>query len=150
MTYKIPKADVLAIAIKEALREQSTVISQIKLTKLVKAQLKKMDPEFTASEERIRKVALVKKLTKIEIQSREAQEKSSKMPCPVCGSRVKRIQNETIFGGKVTLGYKCKSCGYWTGLRRRVPTRYIFYGDGEKPVPAPKVIEPRRPSQSKL
>jgi len=29
-------------------------------------------------------------------------------------------------GGTVTLGYRCERCKYWTGLKRRVPTRYIF------------------------
>ena len=76
------------------------------------------------------------KLAKVEIQTREAEEKSRNVRCPVCGSKTKRIQNETVYGGKVTLGYKCRSCGYWTGMKRRVPTRYIFYGDGAKyPVP---------------
>jgi hypothetical protein len=42
---------------------------------------------------------------------------------------MRRQQNETIFGGKVTLGYKCRACGYWTGLKRRVPVRYIFNAD---------------------
>ena len=32
----------------------------------------------------------------------------------------------TVFGGTVTLGYRCSRCGYWTGLRKRVPTRYVF------------------------
>jgi hypothetical protein len=57
MTYKIPKADILALAIKEALREQKTVISQAKLTELVNLKLK-MDPEYAASKERVRRVTL--------------------------------------------------------------------------------------------
>jgi len=133
MPYKIPKADVLAEAIKEALREQSTVFSQNRFTELVNASLKRVDLDYTASEVRIRKVTLIKKLAKVQIETREAEEKSRQGRCPVCGSKTKRIQNETIFGGSVTVGYKCRSCRYWTGLYRRVPTRYIFYGEGVKP-----------------
>jgi len=132
MTYKIPKADVLAEAIQGALREQSMVISQTLLTKLVVSQLKRMDPQYTASEERIRRIAVVRKLAKLVIETREADERSKKVRCPVCGSKTKKVQNETIYGGTVTLGYKCQSCGYWTGMKRRVPVRYTFYGDGTK------------------
>jgi len=136
MAYKIPKADVLAEAIQAALKEQSTVVSQNRFAKLVNDKLKLVDAEYTASEERIRRVALYRKLAKVEIQTREAEEKSRNVRCPVCGSKTRRIQNETVYGGKVTLGYKCRACGYWTGMKRRVPTRYIFYGDGAKfPVP---------------
>jgi predicted RNA-binding Zn-ribbon protein involved in translation (DUF1610 family) len=129
MTYKIPKVDVLALAIREALREQKTVISQNKLTELVNFNLRNMDPQFRASEERIRRTTLMNKLAKVEIQTREVQDKSSKATCPVCGKRMRRLRNETIFGGKVTLGYKCRACGYWTGLKKRVPVRYIFNAD---------------------
>ena len=46
--------------------------------------------------------------------------------CPVCGGQMKAMKNITIYGGTVTLGHKCKRCGYWTGKTRRVPSRYIF------------------------
>ena len=36
------------------------------------------------------------------------------------------MKNITIYGGTVTLGHKCKRCGYWTGKTRRIPSRYIF------------------------
>ena len=70
MAYKIPKAEVLAEAIQAALKEQSTVVSQNRFAKLVNDQLKKVDSEYTASEERIRRVALYRKLVKVEIQTR--------------------------------------------------------------------------------
>ncbi len=129
MAYKVPKADVLAEAIRNVLREQNTVISQNLLTELVNACLKRDEPDYTASEERIRRLTLARKLAKVQIVTREAEERSRHGRCPVCGSKTKRIQNETVYGGTVTLGYKCRACGYWTGLKRRVPTRYIFYGE---------------------
>ena len=89
MTYKIPKADVLAEAIQGALREQSMVISQTLLTKLVVSQLKRIDPQYTASEERIRRITVVRKLAKLVIETREADERSKKVRCPVCGSKTK-------------------------------------------------------------
>ncbi len=149
MTYKIPKADILALAIKEALREQRTVISQTMLTQLVNRRLKKMDPEYAASEERVRRVTLANRLAKVEIQTRELEDKSRNAPCPVCGKkRMRRIQNRTIFEGKVTLGYRCRSCGYRTGLKKSVPVRYIFNAEGIEPV----YVEAAKndPAQTKL
>jgi DNA-directed RNA polymerase subunit M/transcription elongation factor TFIIS len=149
MTYKIPKADILALAIKEALREQKTVISQAKLTELVNAKLKKMDPEYAASEERVRRITLITKLAKVEIQTRELEARSRNAPCPVCGKkRMRKIQNRTIFDGKVTLGYKCRSCGYRTGLKRSVPVRYIFNAEGIEPVQVE--VAKSDPAQTKL
>jgi len=149
MTYKVPKADILALAIKEAFREHKTVISQARLTELVNSKLKKMDPEYAASEERVRRVTLATKLAKVEIQTRELEDKSRNAPCPVCGKkRMRRIQNRTIFDGRVTLGYKCRSCGYRTGLRKRVPVRYIFNAEGIEPM----YVETAKndPAQTKL
>ncbi len=149
MTYKIPKADILALAIKEALREQRTVISQTKLTELVNRRLKKMDPEYAASEERVRRVTLANKLAKVEIQTRELEDKSRNAPCPVCGKkRMRRIQNRTIFEGRVTLGYRCRSCGYRTGLKKSVPVRYIFNAESIEPI----YVEAAKndPAQTKL
>ncbi len=149
MTYKIPKADILALAIKEALREQRTVISQTKLTELVNLRLRKMDPEYAASEERVRRVTLANRLAKVEIQTRELEDKSRNAPCPVCGKkRMRRIQNRTIFEGRVTLGYKCRSCGYRTGLKKSVPVRYVFNAEGIEPV----YVEAAKndPAQTKL
>jgi DNA-directed RNA polymerase subunit M/transcription elongation factor TFIIS len=149
MTYKIPKADILALAIKEALRERKTVISQAKFTELVNSKLKKMDPEYAASERRVRRLTLSTKLARVEIQTRELEGKSRNAPCPVCGKkRMRRIQNRTIFDGRVTLGYKCRSCGYRTGLRRRVPVRYIFNAETIEPMDAETVKND--PAQTKL
>lgn len=134
MGYRIPSSEILAEAIKAVLKRHPMVGSQRKLTSLVLKELGKMDEEFTASEERIRKVAIDSEAAKIEIHCREGEEKSKYTKCQVCGSKMRRIRNETIFGGTVTLGYKCLKCPYWTGLKRRIPIRYVFYGDGYRKV----------------
>ena len=46
--------------------------------------------------------------------------------CPVCGSEVRPIENRTLFGETVVLGFRCTHCAYWTHRRRRVPVRYSF------------------------
>jgi Zn finger protein HypA/HybF involved in hydrogenase expression len=134
MGYRIPSSEILAEAIKAVLKRHPMVGSQRKLTSLVLKELKTIDEEFTAGEERIRRVAIDSEVAKIEIHCREGEEKSKYTKCPVCGSKMRRIRNETIFGGTVTLGYKCLKCPYWTGLKRRMPIRYVFYGDGYRKV----------------
>jgi C4-type Zn-finger protein len=47
--------------------------------------------------------------------------------CPVCGGSLKNVKNLTIYGGKVTIEFSCKNCGYWTGKKKRIPTRYVFH-----------------------
>lgn len=134
MSYRIPPSDTLADAITEAMKGRAMVVSQQKLTEMVLKKLKSLDPEYAASEERVRRLSIERNLAKIEIHAREAEERSRAGRCPVCSSKMSRIQNQTIFGGTVTLGYKCRRCPYWTGLRRRIPVRYVFYGDdSEKP-----------------
>jgi hypothetical protein len=129
MSYRIPPAGILAEAITEALSDRPMVVSQQKLTAMVLKKLREKDPEYTATEERVRKLAIDRNLAKIEIHTREADERSRHGRCPVCSSKMRRIQNETVFGGTVTLGHKCTKCPYWTGMNRRIPICYVFYGD---------------------
>ena len=75
---------------------------------------------------RVRRLVIDSGLVGVEIHARESEEKKGLTRCPVCGERVKKLKNMTVFGGTVTLGFKCPRCGYWSGLRRRIPTRYVF------------------------
>lgn len=84
------------------------------------------DGAYRVSEPRARRLAFDSDLVDMEIECRETHELRSLFKCPVCGRRLKMVKNMTIFGGTVTLGYTCPHCPYWTGIHRRVPTRYIF------------------------
>jgi len=126
MAYRIPSDTELEEAIKDALRRHGVVNSQRKLTALVLKELRRHDPDFTVSEERVRRAAIDHGLANVEIHCRDSDEKTSAGNCPVCGGRTKRIRNLTVYGGTVTVGYKCSVCGYWTGLKHRVPTLYVF------------------------
>jgi prepilin signal peptidase PulO-like enzyme (type II secretory pathway) len=50
--------------------------------------------------------------------------------CPVCGSPLKPIKNQTLAGGSVVLGQRCTRCDYWTHRARRVPVRYLISSAG--------------------
>jgi hypothetical protein len=126
MAYRIPSDAEVVQAIKDAFDRHGVVNSQRKLTELVLRSLRRHDPDYTVSEERVRRLALGNGLATVDIRCRDTRDKTSAGACPVCGSRMDRIRNLTVYGGSVTMGYKCKACGYWTGLKNRVPTLYVF------------------------
>jgi len=126
MSYRIPPAKILVEAISEIIREKQTIESQRKLTELVQKALKKRDSDFTASEIRIRKAAVLKTPMKLHIHYRETTEISTKGKCPVCGSETIQIRNKTLFDEKIDIGFRCTKCPYWTGHLKQVPLSYIF------------------------
>lgn len=126
MAYRKPSDTEVLDAIKDALRRHGVISSQRKFAELVLRELRRHDPDYSVSEPRIRRLALASGLVTVETRTRESGEKTSASMCPVCGGRTERIRNLTVYGGTVTRGYRCRNCGYWTGLKRRVPTLYIF------------------------
>src|SRR5207247_1080131 len=101
------------------------VDSQRRLKALVEKDMKG-DEKYRVGEPRLRVLAIESGLVNLEIRCRDTPEMRSLVKCPVCGERLKKVRNMTVYGGTVTLGYRCERCKYWTGLRRRVPTRYVF------------------------
>jgi DNA-directed RNA polymerase subunit RPC12/RpoP len=126
MAYRKPSDTEILEAIRDALQRHGVVNSQRKMTGFVLKELRRHDSDYSVSEERVRRLAIDNGLAKVEIHARESDKKTSARDCPVCGGKTFKIKNETVYGGTVTVGYKCKTCGFWTGLKQRVPTRYIF------------------------
>ncbi len=106
---------------------QKTVHSQRKLKKLVDNHLKTKKKHFKVSEQRLRNIAIKSGFIKLEIHSREGSPEKVLTKCPVCGTPLKKVKNLTIWGGRVTIEFSCPVCGYWTGKKKRVPTRYVFH-----------------------
>ena len=124
-SYRIPKDEQVLAALRRATDLKPTVDSQRKLKRLVDKELR--DEEgFRVGEERLRRLAIDSKWFDLRILTRETERKKAITKCPVCDARLGRLRNMTVFGGTVTLGYRCATCGYWTGLKRRVPVRYTF------------------------
>ena len=124
-SYRIPSDARVRESIARVLSTRPTVESQRKLKQLIEKDLKG-DEKYRVGEPRLRLLAIRSGLVNLEIRCRDTQEMRSLVKCPVCGERLKKVRNMTVFGGTVTLGYRCDRCKYWTGLRRRVPTRYVF------------------------
>lgn len=124
-TYRIPSDERIRESLARVFSTRREVNSQHRLKVLVERDLKG-EERFRVGEVRLRLIAIESGLVDLEIHCRETEEMKSLIRCPVCGERLKRVRNMTVFGGTVTLGYRCGRCKYWTGLRRRIPTRYVF------------------------
>ena len=126
MPYKVPSDDEVLRSIKNVMNSYGIVNSQTKLKALVERDLKETDENYRVSERRLRILALSSKNIGVEIHCRDTETKKGISKCPVCGHKLKIIKNKTVFDGVVNIGHECTHCTYWTGLKRRVPIRYIF------------------------
>jgi hypothetical protein len=127
MSYHIPSDEQLIKVLQKVMKKAHTINSQSLLRKIIQDELKKIDPSFGVSPQRLRKLAINSPFVSLEIQSREGNPNKILKGCPVCNHRLKKIKNLTIWGGEVTIEFQCPHCGYWTGKKKRVPTRYIFH-----------------------
>lgn len=127
MTYHIPSDKQIQIALKRVFNNFHTVQSQKKLRELVTDELNTEKKRFGVSGKRLRNIAIESDFVKLEIHSREGDPKKILSKCPVCGGTLGRVKNLTIWGGEVTIEFRCPDCGYWTGKKKRIPTRYVFY-----------------------
>jgi hypothetical protein len=127
MTYHIPSDKQIQTALRKVITKYRTVQSQNRLRKMVTNELNTKKITFGVSEKRLRNIAIKSDFIKLEIHSREGDPKKILSNCPVCGNVLGRVKNLTIWGGEVTIEFRCSHCGYWTGKKKRIPTRYVFY-----------------------
>ncbi|MBX8632202.1 MAG: hypothetical protein J9259_06770 [Thermoplasmata archaeon YP2-bin.285] len=126
MPYRIPSDEDIAKAVTSCINEYGIINSQRKLGELVRQRIKDIQNDYSVSDRRVRMVAIAKNLVDLELKYKEGGEGKLPHKCPICGSKLKRLKNMTIYGGTVTLGYSCSNCRYWTGLRKNIPSRYVF------------------------
>lgn len=124
-SYRIPSDEQIRQSLARLFSTRQVVDTQRKLKQLVEKDMKG-DEKYRVGERRLRLLAIDSGLVDLEILCRDSNEMRSLVKCPVCGARLKKVRNMTVFGGTVTLGYRCDRCKYWTGLKPRIPTRYIF------------------------
>jgi len=125
MAYHIPSDDQVLEALKRVISRRRVIDSQRKLKSLVERELSKQDG-YRVGEVRLRRLTIESGLIDLQVECRESGIMRSLIKCPVCAHRLRRVINRTVFGGTVTLGYDCPHCPYWTGLKIRIPSRYIF------------------------
>lgn len=123
---KIPKEDIIVQTIKEVIGKRRIVQSQDDFCFLVLKELRKLEPGFALSPQRVKRLVL--KIPNIDIKA-----KTKRMPeirrlekCPVCNSKVKKIFGKNLLNKKIHSGYVCKRCGYTTDLESFMPMKYVF------------------------
>ena len=108
MEYEIPSDAEIVDAIMKVLRRKGVVESQAELRKEVMIHLHRINRNYKVSGKRIRVLALSTGKISLEIRYRLTDREVETMDkCPVCGSEVKRIENLTLDGGRVAIGFKC-------------------------------------------
>lgn len=125
--YKIAADDVVVEVALLCLKENGIVRSQSKLRELVNKRLRRRTSDYSVSSVRMRKLLLGTGKVSIGISTKEVNDRRRALSkCPVCGQKLKLQKNQTVFGGVVNTGYTCNNCGYHTGIKRSIPTRYSF------------------------
>jgi len=127
MEYHVPSDEQVVDALRKVMEKYQTVSSQHRLKSLVEKELHAKKKRYQVSESRLRVLSLQSGVARIEIHSREGDPEKLLHRCPVCCAPLERVKNLTLYGGEVTLEFKCASCGYWTGKKKKIPTLYVFH-----------------------
>lgn len=148
MTFRLPSDEEVLEAALGALRTRRTVRSETALLGIVRHALRKSDPTLTVGRRRLRLVCLRSGQVEVTAFTRYSDERRPISRCPVCRGQIAPIRNKTVYDGSVTLGFRCSQCGYWSGVRRRVPTLYVYARRGALPadgdnVRALKIVDAR-------
>ena len=126
MAYRIPSEERLSDAIFTVMYRNPQVRSQSELTRLVRNELSKDEQDYRVGEERIRLLAIRKKLVTVSIEYNERDDAMLPETCPVCKGPMTSVMNRTLDGDNRELKRKCSVCPYTVGSRKKVPGRYIF------------------------
>jgi len=132
MRYYVPSDNDVVKSLRKIFSTYRVIQSQHELQSLVKKDLTSKKLSAGVSGGRIRSIVLRERIADIEIRTREGDPRKSLTRCPVCKEQLRRVKNQTIWGGEVTIEFRCFKCGYWTGKKKRVPTRYVFHSRNKK------------------
>src|SRR5256712_12931639 len=124
-SYRIPSDDRVRDSVGRVFSPRPMVDSQRRLKQLVEKDLKG-DEKYRVGEPRLRLLAIGSGLVDLEIRCRDTEEMRSLIKCPVCGARLKKVRNMTVYGGTAALGERREWGTDWDGPRRREANRDVF------------------------
>jgi len=104
--------------------------SQSEFRSALVAALRRDEPLATVGARRLRKLLVQLPGVRLTVRYRERAGGNPLVACPVCGSPLKPIRNQTLSGDSIVLGQRCTRCDYWTHRARRVPVRYLISSAG--------------------
>lgn len=126
MSYKIPDDDKLAEAIFIVMYRNQQVRSQSEMITMVRMELNKSDDQYRVSGERIRRIAINRKMLQLVIEYNKSNITDLPDICPVCKNILSSIMNTTLDGNTVEVNKKCTACPYSIGVKKHTPGRYTF------------------------
>ncbi len=124
MMYKIPKNEEVVEAIFRVLRKHKEVRSQALFHELVLKELKRKSPYYTASSERVKKIAALNKV-RIFVEKMKCSKEAKS--CFICGDELKTLKIKNLLGEEVSTGKRCGGCGFKMDRTHLLPRRYTFY-----------------------
>lgn len=103
--------------------EHKMIPSQRKLKELVSRLL----GEKSIGEKRLRKLAMKSGFIYLKIFTRESKQSFNLSRCPVCDNDIETLTSKDIWGRISKTEFICKRCGYRSGVKKKIPTKYVFY-----------------------
>ena len=104
--------------------------SQARFREALLSTLRREEPLAVISGRRLRRLLIDVPGVRISVRYTERESGSPLRACPICGSELRPIHNQTLSGESVVLGQRCVHCDYWTHRARRVPVRYTITSAG--------------------
>jgi hypothetical protein len=132
MSYKIPDDDKLAEAIFVVMYRNQQVKSQSEMIAMVRMELSKSDENYRVSGERIRRVAINRKMLQLVIEYNKSNTIDLPDICPVCKNPLSSTMNTTLDGNTIEVNRKCTACPYSIGVKKHTPGRYTFIRKSRK------------------
>jgi predicted RNA-binding Zn-ribbon protein involved in translation (DUF1610 family) len=120
---KIPKNDVVEFVLKDILKNKKEFYSQDELAKIIRQNLKKVEPGYAVSEKRVRSIILEIPGIRIQVETKKG---ALPKKCPSCGHTLKKIHTKNLKGRNVLIGLRCLKCGYEGKEGSWTPKRYVF------------------------
>jgi hypothetical protein len=129
--YRRPPDDDVRRAARRLVRGGKAAFgSQAKFRSALVTYLRREEPLAAIGGRRLRRLLLDLPGVRITVRYKERESTAPLLSCPVCGSELKPIRNQTLGGDSIVLGQRCTRCDYWTHRTRRVPVRYVISSAG--------------------
>ena len=126
MSNKISDEADISAAVRRVMQRKPRIETQRELAELVLVEMRKTDPEARASAVRIRRIAVTSGAVHLEIDYRESTRDTLPDICPVCGSGMSSVMNNTLDGERTEIKRNCTVCPYSVGKVLMMPGKYAF------------------------
>ncbi len=129
--FRRPADDEIRRAARRLVRGgKAAFASQSEFRTALLAALRRDEPLATVGGPRLRRLLIGLPGVRLSVRYTERGPGGPLAACPVCGSSLRPIRNQTLAGESIVLGQRCARCDYWTHRARRVPVRYTVSSAG--------------------